>query len=136
MNIYVAASIRGGTFSGSQSALEIIQTVGRERGHTIISQHSAVTGLAEILPDPQLYRRDMEWLAQSQFLIAEISAPSIGVGYEICQALGLELPVLCVCHSAMPLSAIISGNPSIETKIYTDHARLRNIVNKFLERHE
>jgi len=41
--------------------------------------------------------------------MAEVSVHSIGVGYEICHAVGLEKPVLCVYEPGSNVSAMVLG---------------------------
>lgn len=48
------------------------------------------------LTDTQILERDMEWLSKSQVVIAEVTQPSLGVGFEIARAITLNKPVLCL----------------------------------------
>jgi hypothetical protein len=62
--------------------------------------------------DEYIYGRDMHWLEEADALVAEVSAPSLGVGYEISCALHARgIPVLCLVHADVNFhSAKISGN--------------------------
>jgi len=44
----------------------------------------------------QILERDMDWLAKSQVVVAEVTQPSLGVGFEIARAITLNKPVLCL----------------------------------------
>ena len=44
-------------------------------------------------------------------MLAEVSVPSHGVGYEIGYALGLKKPVLCLHDTDRAVSKMITGNP-------------------------
>jgi nucleoside 2-deoxyribosyltransferase len=67
----------------------------------------------ERVVDPQeIYRRDIRWIEECDALIAEVSTPSHGVGYEIAYALGLGKPVLCCYKRGVPVSKMIVGNQS------------------------
>ena len=47
-------------------------------------------------------------------MVAEVTVPSIGVGYEVCRALGLGMPVLCVHSAGANVSAMVLGNPNMQ----------------------
>ena len=72
-------------------------------------------------PDSFIYNRAMTWLNESDLVVAEISTPSLGVGYEIGKAEDLRKPILCLYRPAegRELSAIIDGNNNIELKEYS-----------------
>ena len=42
------------------------------------------------LSDKQIHDRDMKWLLESDLIVAEVTNPSLGVGYEIGRAIGYE----------------------------------------------
>ncbi len=48
------------------------------------------------LNDAEILERDMQWLSQAQVVIAEVTQPSLGVGFEIARAITLNKPVLCL----------------------------------------
>jgi nucleoside 2-deoxyribosyltransferase len=51
----------------------------------------------ESVIDPvTVYQRDIAWVEACDVMIAEVSTPSHGVGYEIAYAIGLGRPVLCL----------------------------------------
>ena len=95
---------------------EIIESL----GHTITSPQTAdpkVTDSGEGEPDDArfIYERDMKQIAGSQLMIAEITIPSLGVGYEIATCIHQNKPVLCLYdldNAPKRLSAMISGNTS------------------------
>jgi nucleoside 2-deoxyribosyltransferase len=55
--------------------------------------------LEERDPD-KVYRRDVEQVRLSDFIIAEVSSPSLGVGMEIMLAIDLVKPVIMFHHSS------------------------------------
>jgi hypothetical protein len=63
------------------------------------------------LNDAEILERDMQWLTQSQVVIAEVTQPSLGVGFEIARAITLNKPVLCLFRPS-------SGNRKIIYFIY------------------
>ena len=77
----------------------------RSMGADILSWHVAdpeLEGKEAKMNEQQIYDRDIGFLKQSDCLIAEVTIPSIGVGYEICRGLEIRLPVLCV-HFLAPI---------------------------------
>jgi nucleoside 2-deoxyribosyltransferase len=68
----------------------------------------------------EVYERDTDWIRTCEALVAEISTPSHGVGYEVAYALSLGKPVLCVYREGQPISKMLTGNshPTISVKSY------------------
>ena len=95
-------------------------------------------GSPQTSPDAYIYERDMHWLNLADAMVAEVSGPSLGVGYELSYALHIRrIPVLCLCHlEVRSLSAMVSGNthPLLTLERYGDVAGMRTIVASFLER--
>lgn len=117
MNIYFACSITGGR--EFESVYQVITQALVEDQHDVPTAHLAQSGVAaqEAVIDPfEVYTRDVTWIRASDVLIAEVSAPSHGVGYEIGFALGLGKPVLALYQQGRKVSKMISGNP--DTKLY------------------
>jgi nucleoside 2-deoxyribosyltransferase len=84
-------------------------------GHEIPTSHladSTVVDLEGRASPREVYDRDVNWIAAADVLIAEVSVPSHGVGYEIGHALGLGKPVLCLAQHGRKVSKMISGNPT------------------------
>jgi nucleoside 2-deoxyribosyltransferase len=106
-------------------------------GHQIPTAHLVESGVGamEAGIDPQtVYARDVDWIRASDVLIAEVSVPSHGVGYEIAFALGIEKPVLCVYQAGRKVSKMISGNPAVnlQVKVYQDSADATRVIREFL----
>jgi len=61
--------------------------------------------------DPvEIYTRDIEQVRKCDFLIGEVSNPSLGVGMEIMLAIEIETPVILFRHrDANPLSKMVVG---------------------------
>ena len=105
-------------------------------GFDVTSLHVVDKDIAETessITEQDIYGRDMDLLKKSDCLIAEVTVPSIGVGYEICRSLGLRLPVLCLHKPEANVSAMILGNPNIQIKEYTGQEHLENILREFAE---
>jgi nucleoside 2-deoxyribosyltransferase len=95
-------------------------------------------GATEAVLDPQaVYTRDVDWIRASDALIAEISVPSHGVGYEIGLALGIGKPVLAIYQQGRKVSKMISGNPdaNLQVKAYQDPADAVRVIREFLSKY-
>jgi 2'-deoxynucleoside 5'-phosphate N-hydrolase len=135
MNIYFACSITGGR--EFESVYQIITRALAEDHHQVPTSHLADSGVAavESVIDPrEVYTRDITWIRDSDVLIAEVSVPSHGVGYEIGYALGLGKPVLAIYQEGRKVSKMISGNPDPHLSVlcYESPEQAIEIVRDFL----
>ena len=123
MNIYFACSITGGR--EDEPIYQQIVAVLHAEGHevpTALLAGSDVMALEVIVDPVTVYTRDTGWIVGCDLLVAEVSTPSHGVGYEIGYALGLGKPVLCLHREGTPVSKMISGNrdPLLTVLAYSD----------------
>jgi len=112
MKIYFACSISGGR--NDEKAYQYLVGVMVGMGIDIPTAHIAETGVEELDASEKpedIYDRDVSWIRESDVLVAEVSTPSHGVGYEIGYALDLEKPVLCLYRKGVVVSKMITGNP-------------------------
>jgi 2'-deoxynucleoside 5'-phosphate N-hydrolase len=135
MNIYFACSITGGR--EFESVYQVITRALVHDLHQVPTAHLAEPGVAsvEAVLDPlEVYARDTRWIQESDVLIAEVSVPSHGVGFEIGYALGLGKPVLALYQAGRKVSKMISGNPdpSLFLKCYEDPENAVEIIRAFL----
>jgi len=112
MKAYFACSIRGG--GDTSFYLAILEGIKRT-GTTVLSEvfvHDALTLGGSPLPADEIYERDTNMIQDADIVIAEVSNPSLGVGYELAYAEQLGKPVLCLYHakSEKSLSAMVRGN--------------------------
>ena len=135
MNIYFSCSITGGR-QDQMTYAAIVDTL-IEKGHTVLTAHLASKDImkAEQVVDPiEVYKRDMAWVAACDVLIAEVSTPSHGVGYEIARAISLKKDVLCCYAQGKRVSKILTGNTEENCSIYqypsTDE--LLNFIDTYL----
>jgi 2'-deoxynucleoside 5'-phosphate N-hydrolase len=112
MNIYFACSITGGReFEPVFQAL--VEAILAD-GHIVPTAHLATSEVREmetVVAPEEVYARDIAWVRGADVLVAEVSTPSHGVGYEIGFALGLGKPVLACHRRDRKISKMISGNP-------------------------
>ena len=60
----------------------------------------------------EIFLDDIERLTEANYIVAEVSVPSLGVGYECCEAIHQNKPYLALYRKNSPktLSAMIRGN--------------------------
>jgi 2'-deoxynucleoside 5'-phosphate N-hydrolase len=122
MKIYFAGSIRGGRSDAAVYAVLIayLRTFGE-----VLTEHvgnPALTEKGDDGPnDRYIHDRDMRWLDACDLVVAEVSVPSLGVGYELGWASALKKPVFCLYRPApdRSLSAMIAGSPGLEIAVYS-----------------
>jgi len=139
MNIYFACSITGGR--DFESVYQAIVNALTEDNHMVPTAHLAESGVMalEAVIDPlEVYARDVMWIRDCDVLIAEVSMPSHGVGYEIGFSLGLGKPVLALYKEGRKVSKMISGNPDSNLMVasYQSPEDAIDKIRKFLSEHE
>lgn len=136
MKIYFACSITGGR-EDEAVYREIVN-------YLLAGGHQVPTAM---LADPdalateaahsarEVYLRDVAWIEGCDALIAEVSTPSHGVGYEIACALARGKPVLCLHRRGVRVSKMLTGNPdeNLRVRAYDDEADLLACLEAFLE---
>jgi len=135
MNIYFSCSITGGR-QDQQFYHEIVQFL-LEKGHQVPTAHLAhqdVIQAEDTVSARSVYKRDMQWLDECDGLIAEISTPSHGVGYEIAMALILGKPTFCCFQLGHKVSKILLGNthPNLHLNAYHNMEDLLPLIQDFL----
>lgn len=133
MNIYFAGAIRGGR-DDAALYLEIIEQL-KHYGH-IHTEHigdSELSALGEVSGDEAIHDRDLAWLKDSDYLVAEVTTPSLGVGYEIGKMTEWGKPVLCLYRPSegRALSAMIAGCNQVRVREYQSVAELKSIFDEF-----
>jgi len=119
LNIYFSCSITGGR--DQQEIYAGIVKYLLEKGHEVPTAHLASDDVIEkeIIADAEtVYRRDIDWVRGCDVLVAEVSTPSHGVGYEIAAALYEGKPVFCCYLKDITVSKMITGNFEVGMQIY------------------
>jgi dTMP kinase len=140
-NIYLAASVSG--VKPNLDNLRAIYNITSRYGKILTSHilEDNVLELEEIWIQNEIQQgrsgniceRDLNWLQNSDFMIAEISRPSLGVGAEIYYALySAKIPVLCL-HTPGFHSRMITQNthPLLSIQEYSSQADLEKIISDF-----
>jgi 2'-deoxynucleoside 5'-phosphate N-hydrolase len=132
--IYFAGSIRGG-----RNDLNVYKTIiGHLRNFgVVLTEHigyDGITPAGEVgLTDEDIYTRDLDWLVSSDVVVAEVSTPSLGVGFEVAKATELHKKVLCLYHAKAEnqLSAMITGCPDVHVKHYRSIDEVKLLIDAF-----
>jgi nucleoside 2-deoxyribosyltransferase len=136
MNVYFSCSITGGR--NDQKVYKALVDHLLELGHevpTAMLAHPDVLAAETVVTPEEVFQRDDAWVRCCDALIAEVSTPSHGVGYEIALAICLGKPVLCCYALGKPVSKMILGNsnPTIRVAGYRTVVEALKITDAFLE---
>jgi hypothetical protein len=137
IRIYFAGSIRGARRKKDQvhyrQLIEHLQSLGE-----VLTEHVGETTAKgeDSLPNRYIHNRDMRWLSIADVVVAEVTKPSLGVGYEIRRAIELRKPVLCLYRpeKTKKLSAMIAGSPRVTLYKYSSIATAKPFIEKFISR--
>jgi 2'-deoxynucleoside 5'-phosphate N-hydrolase len=139
MVIYFAGSITGGR--GDVAHYREVVAALEADGHRVLAgavaaEHIGPSG--EPLTPCDIFERDVGWLSEADVLVAEVSTPSLGVGYEIAtMRYKVRRPVIALYRLAFTArcSAMVSGDRGIELIEYDALAdllpRLRQALPKY-----
>ena len=135
MNIYFACSITGGR--EFEHVYQALTAALLGDGHEIPTAHladSTVTDLEAVVSAGEVYERDINWIRGADALLAEVSVPSHGVGYEVGFALSASKPVLCLYQQGRKVSKMISGNPDprLQVRSYRDASEAIRLAREFV----
>ena len=135
MKIYFAGSIRGG-----RDDREIYQCIIKHLRHygDILTEHvgdQKLTNAGEPRPSRNIYEDDIRWLQQADIVVAEVSTPSLGVGYEVAKAESMGKKILCLYRpeDGKYLSAMVAGNPNVSIGEYRSPEEAKKVIDDFLE---
>jgi len=106
-------------------------------GHTPLAELNEKLTSTSPLTDKQIYKRDIKWIDGGKIMIAEISGPSLGVGFEIAYAIHQKkIPVLAlVNYTVKNVSAMITGSDSNLLTIakYNNAEDLKEIIRSYIK---
>lgn len=74
-------------------------------------------------------------MSEADVVIAEVSTPSLGVGYEIGRAVEAGKPILCLYnnHADFELSALIAGCEDLRVIVYDHLSETFSEIEKFFK---
>jgi 2'-deoxynucleoside 5'-phosphate N-hydrolase len=122
MNIYFACSITGGR--EFESVYQTITKALLADGHEVPTAHLAdpwAKAMEGQINPGEVYERDTAWIQGCNALVAEVSTPSHGVGFEVAFALNLNKSVLCVYKEGRSVSKMLTGNSHPQLKVISYH---------------
>jgi len=135
MKIYFSCSITGGR--DDQPTYTKIVNWMLEGGHEVLTAHLAKTETLAVEADvsPQaVFKRDIAWVDAAEVVVAEVSTPSHGVGYEIAYAVMRGKRVLCLAREGVKVSKMITGNDRLMFARYGEEREAMSEVEGFLKR--
>jgi nucleoside 2-deoxyribosyltransferase len=110
MNLYFSCSLTGGRRDQPVYAAMVAYLQGL--GHRVLTAHLAaetVTVEDGGVSAEEVFQRDTAWLRECDGVIAEVSTPSHGVGFEVAYALERGKPVLCLAQEGVRISKMLTG---------------------------
>lgn len=107
----------------------------KEHGE-VLSEHIGnkdLTSYGQVtMTNQEIYTKDMNWVNEADIIIAEVTNPSLGVGYEIGFAESIQKKIIALYRPSegKRLSAMIAGNKNIEVIEYNNVSELKDIFEK------
>lgn len=131
--IYFCASITG----GRQDAPIYREMIAFMKLHAdVLTEHIGELGSMgeKHAGDRLIHDRDLEWLRSADAVIAEVTQPSLGVGYELGRAVEWGKPILCLYRPSegKRLSGMIAGSQGIRTEHYQQPEEAMQLIGQFI----
>ena len=130
MKIYFSGSIRGGRDDAKiyNQIITYLKNFGK-----VLTEHigdSSLDSSGEKNDDASIHNKDMEFLMECDVVVAEVTNPSLGVGYEIGRAIENNKKVICIYREIKnkKISAMILGSKGILSFKYQDLESLKKIL--------
>lgn len=138
--IYFSGSITGGREDVPvyRRLIEALEADGhRVLAGAVAAEHINAGG--EPLALAEIFARDVRWLDESDLVVAEVSTPSHGVGYEIAYARwARRIPVIALYRRGRTkrCSAMISGDPGVRLLEYEDAGAVLESLRQAVRYHD
>ena len=110
MDLYFSCSLTGGRQDQPLYAALVAHL--QSLGHRVLTAHLAsesVMAADGTLSPAAVFDRDTLWIRGCDAVIAEVSTPSHGVGFEVAYALERGKPVLCLAREGVRVSKMLTG---------------------------
>ena len=137
MKIYFSGSIRGGREHDDFYSVIVKEL---DKFGKVLSEFVADKSLTSYgtlnMTDKEIYNRDISFVEEADIFIADVTVPSLGVGYEIAYAEKLNKDIYYLYNQieGKRISAMIAGNPNFKVYLYKDKEEIpeiiKNIFNK------
>lgn len=136
MKIYFSASIRGGRDDVAIYAeiIELLKTYGTVLTEHLGDKHLSSYGQVK-MTNEEIFIKDTNWIKEADIVIAEVTNPSLGVGYELgfAEALNKKIVTLYRPTEGKRLSAMVAGNTSLQNFEYKEVSELPAIFDSILK---
>ncbi|XP_054456623.1 2'-deoxynucleoside 5'-phosphate N-hydrolase 1-like isoform X2 [Anoplopoma fimbria] len=137
MKLYFCGSVRGG-----RDDVHVYQRIvhALQRYGSVLSEHVSYSEVTErevatATGEQFIHDRDVDWLRQSDVVVAEVTQPSLGVGYELGRAVAMEKKIFCLFRpaSGRSLSAMIRGADNADLFVVKDYSEddVENVLEEF-----
>ena len=103
----------------------------KKQQHKVVSEHVASVGLEKIeasINDEEIFNKDIGFIDECECLVADVTIPSIGVGYEVGYAVSKGKNVLCVYREDANVSAMVRGNKQVISVSYKNMEELEKTL--------
>jgi hypothetical protein len=138
VKVYFGGSISGGR-DHAHTYQEIVDGI-KKCGAKVLSEIfadatlTAEVGHTKDMTLREIWQRDVDWINMADAIIAEVTQPSLGVGYEIALAESLNKPVLVLFNASAGrrLSPMIGGSPRVTVLTYNQVSDIQPGIKKFL----
>jgi 2'-deoxynucleoside 5'-phosphate N-hydrolase len=133
IKIYFAGSIRGGR-EDQEIYKQIIDHL-QQHGEVLTEHfaHANLTSSGTPGDVEKIYIQDMAWIEEAAVIVAEVTQPSLGVGYELGRAETMGKKILCLFRgdSERSLSAMITGNEKFVVRTYKAVKEAKKEIDRF-----
>lgn len=137
MKIYFAGSIRGGR-DNQEFYFSIIKELGKFG--SVITEHIGEKEIGNVgedhFSDQYIFERDVSWIKEADVVVAEVTTPSLGVGYELGLAQSLNKDVVCLFRNIddKKLSAMVAGNSYMKVFNYQTIEDVADVFSKVFKK--
>lgn len=131
--IYFAGSIKGGR-EKQEEYFELIKYL--SNFGEVLTEHIWKEDISnKANPEKYVYERDTQWIDSCDIIVAEVSVPSLGVGYELGYGESKNKKVICLYdeNSEKELSWMISGNSKNQIIRYKTLEEVKEILKETLQ---
>ncbi len=135
MKIYFSGSITGGR--EYQEYYDVIISELKKYGDVLsefVGDKELTSYGSKGMTPEEVYNRDVGMIQACDFVVADITMPSTGVGYEIAYAEKLNKQIFCLYHKVegKKPSSMVTGNPYCKTDFYLAKEEIEHVVARFL----
>ncbi len=135
--IYFACSIRGGRDDAEVYAQLVEHIKSKAQVLSEIFADGKLTAQGSKGSSRAIHDKDLAWVREADAVIAEVTNPSLGVGYEIAMAEQWGKPVLALFRDdgTRRLSAMIDGSPDTQVVYYRGIEEACGAIDRFIIGH-